>query len=141
MRTFLDTSVLVATFYSDHVHHSAILDLFLRFGKDGACCGAHSLAEVSGTLTCMPPPRRVGGAEALLFLEDVQANLSVIALNASDYVEAIHSAASQSVFGGGIYDALLTQCALKANAEAIYTLNEKHFVRLSPKIGSLVRSP
>ena len=133
--------MLIATFYSDHVHHSASLDLFLRFGKDKACCGAHSLAEVYGTLTGMPPPRRVGGAEALLFLDDVQANLSVVTLTDLEYVEAIRSSASQSVFGGGIYDALLAQCALKAKAEAIYTLNAKHFVRLSPKIASLVRPP
>ena len=141
MRAFLDTSVLVATFYADHVHHAASLDLFLRFGKDEACCAAHSLAEVYGTLTGMPPPRRVGGAEALLFLEDVRANLSVVTLNDSEYVEAIRLAASQLVFGGGIYDALLAQCALKANAEAIFTLNAKHFVRLSPRIASLVKAP
>jgi len=141
LKAFLDTSILVATFYSDHVHHSASLDLFLRFGKGDACCGAHSLAEVYGTLTGMPPPRRVGGAEALLFLNDVQSNLSIVTLSDLDYVEAIRSAASQSVYGGGIYDALLAQCALKANAEAIYTLNAKHFMRLSPRIGSLVKSP
>lgn len=133
--------MLVATFYSDHVHHSASLDLFLRFGKNDACCGAHSLAEVYGTLTGMPPPRRVGGAEALLFLDDVQANLSVVTLNDAEYTQAIRSAASQQVFGGGIYDALLAQCALKANAEALFTLNSKHFVRLSPRIATLVRSP
>lgn len=133
--------MLVATFYSGHVHHRASLDLFLRFGREEACCGAHSLAEVYGTLTCMPPPRRVGGAEALLFLEDVQANLSVVTLLDFEYVDAIRSAASQSVFGGSIYDALLAQCALKVNAEAIYTLNAKHFLRLSPRIGSLVKAP
>jgi len=74
-------------------------------------------------------------------LDDVQANLSVVTLTDLEYVEAIRSSASQSVFGGGIYDALLAQCALKAKAEAIYTLNAKHFVRLSPKIASLVRPP
>jgi predicted nucleic acid-binding protein len=141
LKAFLDTSVLVATFYGDHIHHSASLDLFLRFGKDKACCGAHSLAEVYATLTGMTPPRRVGGTEALLFLEDVQANLSVVTLDDFDYVAAIRSASSQSVFGGGIYDALLAQCALKAKAEAIYTLNAKHFLRLSYAIGSLVKAP
>ena len=141
MKAFLDTSVLVATFYGDHVHHNASLDVFLRFGKDGACCSAHSLAELYGTLTGMPPPRRIGGVEALLFLDDVQANLSVVTLTDLEYIEAIRSAASQLVFGGGIYDALLAQCALKANAEAIYTLNGKHFERLSPRVASLVQAP
>ena len=115
--------------------------MFLRFGKAEACYRADCLTEIYGTLTGMPPPRRVGGAEALLFLDDVQSNLSVITLTDADYVEAIRSAASQSVYGGGIYDALLAQCALKANAEAIYTLNAKHFLRLSPRIASLVKAP
>ncbi|MDR3688010.1 MAG: PIN domain-containing protein [Fimbriimonas sp.] len=141
MKAFLDTSVLVATFYGDHVHHNASLDLFLRFGKSETSCGAHSLAEVYGTLTGMPPPRRVGATEALLFLDDVQANLSIVTLSDSEYGDAIRSAASQQVFGGGIYDALLAQCALRVNAEAIYTLNAKHFLRLSPHIASMVRSP
>jgi predicted nucleic acid-binding protein len=39
------------------------------------------------------------------------------------------------------YDALLAQCALKAKADAIYTLNAKHFLRPSPEIGSLVKTP
>lgn len=51
MKAFLDTSVLVATFYADHEHHSPSIDLFLRFGKKYACCGAHSLAENSLVLT------------------------------------------------------------------------------------------
>ena len=141
MKAFLDTSVLVATFYSDHVHHRSSLDLFLRFGKKGTCCGAHSLAEVYATLTSMPPPRRVGGSEALLFLDSIRENLTIVSLADSDYMDAIQSAASQFIYGGGIYDALLVQSALKANAKAIFTLNIKHFVRLSPKISSLVKVP
>jgi predicted nucleic acid-binding protein len=141
VKAFLDTSVLVATFYSDHVNHRASLDLFLRFGKKGACCGAHSLAEVYAALTGMPHPRRVGGAEALLFLSDVRANLSIISLTDQDYLEAVSAATSSLIFGGGIYDALLAHCAVKAKAEVLYTLNEKHFVRLSPEIASIVRAP
>ncbi len=30
MKAFLDTSVLVATFYADHEHHRPSIDLFLR---------------------------------------------------------------------------------------------------------------
>jgi predicted nucleic acid-binding protein len=37
VKAFLDTSVLVATFYADHEHHSSSIDLFLRFGKTDAC--------------------------------------------------------------------------------------------------------
>ena len=123
------------------MHHNASLDLFLRYGKTETCCSAHSLAEVYGTLTGMPHPRRVGGAEALLFLNDIQANLSIITLTELDYIEVIRSASMQAVFGGRIYDALLAQCAIKAKADAIFTLNAKHFLRLSPQIASLVKAP
>ena len=51
VKAFLDTSVLVATFYADHEHHRPSIDLFLRFRKEEACCAAHSLAEVYVTLT------------------------------------------------------------------------------------------
>lgn len=36
MKAFLQTSVLVATFYGDHQHHQQSLDLFLRHGKTNA---------------------------------------------------------------------------------------------------------
>ena len=47
MKAFLDTSVLVATFYAQHEHHTPSIDLFLRFDKHDACCAAHSLADES----------------------------------------------------------------------------------------------
>ncbi|MBK5294677.1 MAG: AbrB/MazE/SpoVT family DNA-binding domain-containing protein [Acidobacteriia bacterium] len=45
----VDTPVLVATFCADHEHHPPSIDLFLRYGKEEACRGAHSLAEVYAT--------------------------------------------------------------------------------------------
>lgn len=46
MRAFLDTSVLIATFYADHQFHQPSVELFLRFKKSESSCGAHSLAEI-----------------------------------------------------------------------------------------------
>jgi predicted nucleic acid-binding protein len=43
--------------------------------------------------------------------------------------------------GGGVYDAILGRCALKARAEVIYTWNEKHFRRLGPEIAGRVAAP
>ncbi len=81
MKAFLDTSVLVATFYADHEHHSTSIDLFLRFGKKDACCAAHSLAEVYATLTGMPGRRRVSGNEGLLSLGGIRERLMLVALD------------------------------------------------------------
>ena len=71
MKAFLDTSILVPVFYGDHQHHEASLDLFLRFDKRQACCGAHSLAELYASLTRMPGKHRVTGEQAMIFLATV----------------------------------------------------------------------
>jgi len=141
MRAFLDTSVLVATFYADHEHHQASIDLFLRFGKDDACCGAHSLAEVYATLTGMRPPRRVSGDQALLFLGNIREQLTLIALDEQEYLRVAEAAADAGLAGGAIYDAMLGQCALKADAEVIYTWNVSDFTRLATPIPDRVRTP
>ena len=141
MKAFLDTSVLVATFYADHEHHPASIDLFLRFGKNNACCGAHSLAEVYATLTGMPGKRRVSGDEALLFLGDIRERLTLVALDEQEYFQMVETAAAAGLAGGAIYDAILGHCALKAKAEIIYTWNTKDFLRLPPAIAGRVKNP
>ncbi len=141
MKAFLDTSVLVASFYGDHEHHEASIHLFLRFRKDQVCCAAHSLSEVYSTLTGMPGAHRVSGDEALLFLENVRERMTTVALSDQEYFDAIASAAANGVSGGGIYDALLGHCALKAKAERLYTWNASHFRRLGPGIADRVSLP
>lgn len=140
MKAFLDTSVLVATFYADHEHHLPSIDLFLRFEKKEACCGAHSLAEVYATLTGMPGKRRVSGNEALLFLGDIRARLTLVALDEQEYFQMTEASAAANLISGAVYDAILGHCALKANAEVIYTWNTKDFMRL-PAIASRVKNP
>ena len=141
MKAFLDTSVLVATFYADHEHHPPSIDLFLRFGKKDACCGAHSLAEVYATLTGMPGQRRVSGNEALLFLGDIRDRLTLVTLNEQEYFQMAEASAEAGLAGGAIYDAILGHCALKAKAEIIYTWNTKDFLRLPPAIAGRVKPP
>jgi predicted nucleic acid-binding protein len=141
VKAFLDTSVLVATFYADHEHHRRSIYLFLRFGKKDACCGAHSLAEVYATVTGMPGKRRVSGDEALLFLGDIRERLTLVTLDGREYFQVAAASAASGLASGAIYDAILGHCALKAKAEAIYTWNPKDFLRLSPDIASRVRSP
>ena len=141
MKAFLDTSVLVATFYADHQYHPPSIDLFLRFGKRDACCGAQSLAEIYATLTGMPGKRRVSGDEAMLFLGDIGERLTLITLDGHEYLQMAEACAAGGLAGGAIYDAILGQCALKAKAETIYTWNAKDFLRLSPSIASRVKTP
>jgi predicted nucleic acid-binding protein len=127
MKGFLDTSVLVPVFYGDHVHHRASLELFIQFDKSTGCCGAHSLAEVYSTLTRMPGKHRISGEQALLFISSIRERLSIIALSADEYANALQTSAALGIVGGGIYDAMLAHCALKAKAEAIYTWNARYY--------------
>lgn len=141
MKALLDTSVLIATFYGDHEHHATSLDLFLRFGREDVCCGAHSLADVYATLTGMPGKRRVGSDAALLFLRDIRENLTLVSLDEREYFQLIEEATTAKLTGGAIYDALIGHCALKAKAKTLYTWNSKDFLRLPPEIARRVREP
>lgn len=141
MKAFLDTSVLVSTFYEEHEHHDPSLALFVGLNKKTGCTAAHCLAEVYSVLTGMPGKDRVAPEEALLFLSDVRERLAVISLSETDYEDVLTQAAKQGLVGGGIYDALLAKCALHAKAKAIYTWNVKHFVRLGEEIAGLVKRP
>jgi predicted nucleic acid-binding protein len=141
MKAFLDTSVLIATFYAHHQFHQPSIDLFLRFRKSESSCGAHSLAEIYASLTGRTGRERVSGKEAMLFLENVHERLTIVNLDDEEYFRAIEASSSLGVAGGAIYDSLLANCALKANARAIYTWNTKDFVRLGAAIAERVRTP
>ena len=89
----------------------------------------------------MPAPRRVSGDQALLFLTDIRAHLSVVALDADEYFQVLEFGSARGLAGGAIYDAVLGHCALKADAEAVYTWNTKDFLRLPEAISRRVKTP
>ncbi|MGB8013558.1 MAG: PIN domain-containing protein [Terriglobales bacterium] len=141
MKGFFDTSVLVPVFYGDHVHHRASLERFIQFDKATGCCGAHSLAEVYSTLTRMPGKHRISAEQAMLFVGSIRERLSVIALSSDEYADALEISAGRGIVGGGIYDALLAQCAIKADAEAIYTWNARHYGLCARDVAARLRMP
>ena len=141
MKGFLDTSVLVPVFYGDHVHHTASLNLFIQFDKKTGCCGAHSLAEVYSTLTRMPGKHRISGAQAMLFVGSIRERLSIVSLNGDEYADALQAASALGIVGGGIYDAMLAHCALKAQAETIYSWNGKHYLQCGLEVTRRLRAP
>ncbi len=133
--------MLVPAFYGDHEHHDPSIEIFLRHEKPDACCGAHSLAEVYSVLTGMSGKERVGPDEAMLFLGNIRERLTIIALTDEEYFECVETSTVLGIRGGMIYDAVLARCALKSQAETIYTWNIKHWKRLGPEIASRLRSP
>jgi predicted nucleic acid-binding protein len=141
VRWFFDTSVLVAAFLDEHVHHEASRKVYLKANKKHDCCAAHSLAEVYATLTRLPGSHRASGDQAMLFLKDIAGRLTFIALDAEEYWAAIANAADSGVLGGMTYDALLARCALKAKVNTIYTWNLAHFQQLGSDVAKLARTP
>lgn len=141
MRTFLDTSVLVAAFYGDHEHHGPSIALLAEQERATGCTAAHCLAEVCSVVTGMPGKDRVNPHEALLFLGDVRQRLAMITLQDAEYFAVLEHAAATAVAGGSIYDAIIAHCALKAKARILYTWNVRHFKRFGEQISSRVREP
>jgi predicted nucleic acid-binding protein len=142
VKSFLDTSVLVAAFHVEHPHHQPSFDLFVRCKKDDACCGLHSLAEVYGTLTGMRvASRRASGDQALLFISNIRERFMLVGLDEQEYFQTLQDSAAAGIAGGAIYDALLGQCALKAGAETLYTWNTKDFLRLPVAVTGRVKTP
>ena len=141
MKGFFDTSALVPLFYQDHVHHGPSQELFIQFNQSTGCCGAHSLAEVYATLTRMPGKRRISGEQAMLFISNIRERLSLVALSGEEYADALQASAARGIIGGAIYDAMLAHCALKAEAEAIYTWNTRHYTQCGPEVARRLRTP
>jgi len=141
VRAFVDTTVLLAAVNADHVHHRPSRELVLSLRRRHDACAAHSLAELYSTLTRMPFPQRRNANQAMLFVADVQARLTPIALTPEEYFTAISEYSAMGVVGGAIYDALIARCALKAQAEKIFTWNIRHFRQFGPEVEKKLRTP
>jgi predicted nucleic acid-binding protein len=141
VKSFFDTSVLVAAAVVAHEQHHRSLAVFAAADRKTGCCAAHTLAELYATLTRMPGKQRIISDQALLFLDEVEERLELVNLNTREYRLAINQAAHHGVLGGTVYDALLGQCALKAGATRILTWDVAHFQRLGPEIADRVRTP
>ncbi len=141
MKAFLDTSVLVAVFQEGHLHHEPSFNLFTRVEKKTAFCAAHSLAEFYAVATGLPGRLRVRAEHALLFIENILERLAVVSLTGEEYTAALRSFSSMGIIGGTIYDALIANCALKTEADAIYTWNIRQWQQLGPAIAGRIRTP
>jgi len=141
VKSFFDTSVLVAAFLEDHEHHERSFALFARARRETACCAAHTLAELYATLTRLPGRFRLTADQALLFLDSVAERLEIVSLDAKEYRSAIREAAAAGIVGGTVYDALLARCAIKARVAKIYTWNTAHFQRLGAESAGKVKTP
>jgi len=138
---FFDTNVMVAAFLSSHEHHENSRLRIKDLSPERSYCAAHSLAEVYAVTTRLPRRPTVPPEDVFLFLQDIQARLTPVTLDAPDYLAVLAQLRNDRFTGGRVYDALLLHCARKANAQRIYTFNLRDFQRLAPDLADRMSTP
>lgn len=142
MRVLFDTSVLIAALTRHHHEHaSAILWLNrVLAGEIDGCLSNHGVAELYSVMTGHPAWRIAPEAMLKVLREDL-ASFRLVPLLSEDYWHVVERLTQLDLPGGGIFDALHAQAALKAEVDVLLTLNAKHFTRLGVDVATLVRTP
>jgi len=143
VKVLYDTSVLLAALLVEHANHGLAFPQ-LELARQGTVQGylsTHSLAELYSVMTRLPPSLRVLPDEAEAVIVDLLDYLEPIPLLAAEYQQAIRQMVELRLVGGGIFDAIIAQAALKAGVEQLLTFNPKDFTRLGDRIASLVQVP
>ncbi|MDZ8024014.1 MAG: type II toxin-antitoxin system VapC family toxin [Nostoc sp. DedQUE01] len=143
MKVLFDTSVLVPALIVNHSKHSVCFSR-LKAAQSGQVQGfisTHTLAETYSVITRLPLQPRITPQQAENIIVDISQYLEAIPLLANDYQAAIAQMANLNLPGGGIFDALIAQAALKAEVAVLLTLNPNHFTRLGDAIANLVQVP
>jgi predicted nucleic acid-binding protein len=80
-------------------------------------------------------------AQAMIFLGTLRERLTVIALDPLEYFAGLERFPAVGIVGGTVYDAMLALCAMKAEAETLYTWNMRHFRQCGPDVEARLRTP
>lgn len=142
VKVLFDTSVLVPAMVPIHPMHRQYFYWMerVRNGEIKGVISVRSLAECFSTLTNLPIRPRISPAGAQHLIFDNLNAFDVELLTVEDYQAAIALMVTSGRSGGGIYDALIAQVALKAEVEILLTLNAKDFTRLGG-VARLVQVP
>lgn len=143
MKILFDSSILVPALVPAHPRHELCYP-YLKAAKEQqttAYVSTHSLAEVYSVITRLPVKPRPTPTQAQTLLTDLLTYVVAVSLEKADYTNAIDQMASLNLPGGGIFDALIAQAALKAEVNCLLTLNPDDFTRLAPELASLTNTP
>lgn len=143
MKVLFDTSVLVAALVISHPKHSICFPR-LKEAESRQVQGlisTHSLAETYSVITRLPVSPRITPGQAQSMIVGISPQLEIIPLLSNDYLAVIAQMVALNLPGGGIYDALIAQAALKAKADLLLTLNFDPFTCLGSAIANLVQIP
>lgn len=142
-RVLFDTSVLVATMLEEHPHHSKCFAWLqqVRTEEIKGFISTHSIAELYSVLTRFPRTPRINPGLAQQLIRENLNKFEKVALTVEDYEATVAKMVSLNLPGGGIFDALIAQAALKAGVDVLLTLNPNDFTRLGDRIARLVQVP
>ncbi len=143
MKVLFDTSVIIAASLPKHPNHAPCFVQLqaAKLSQIQGCLSTHSLAELYSVMTRMPSQPRMSPQEARTLIESYLPYLKAIPLGTADYQAALAQMATLNLPGGGIFDALIAQAALKISAAKILTLNSNHFTRLNAAIAQITPVP
>jgi predicted nucleic acid-binding protein len=143
VRTLFDTSVLVAAFEVSHPRHTVCLPWLQQAQTEQiqGLIATHTLAELYSVLTRLPVRPRISPELAQRLISENLERFEVIPLTTEDYQMVLAQMVNLNLTGGGIYDALIAQAAVKAEANTLLTLNPNHFTRLGEDMARLVQVP
>lgn len=142
MKILIDSNVLIAALLESHTHHQPSKELIERAFRNEyeVCMSLHCLAETYSQLTRLPT-MQVSPQVAISTMTYATDKLETVPLDADDYAKALTRAAHLGVFGGGVYDLLHFEAALKSGADMIATNNLKHFERACSDGSCKARTP
>lgn len=140
MRTYFDSSVLVAAFVEDEEHHECAMEALVK-ARAGFTC-THALAEVFGTLTGGRVNLQLTPGTAWDIIEqNIIDRLEIVELSLADYRQAVVDSQRVGARGGAIFDLLHLQAARRGKARKLYTLNVRHFRAFASDLASAITLP
>ncbi|MBW4583004.1 MAG: PIN domain-containing protein [Tildeniella nuda ZEHNDER 1965/U140] len=143
MKVLFDTSVIIAASLPKHPSHAPCFVQLqaAKLSQIQGCLSTHSLAELYSVMTRMPSQPRMAPQAARTLVESYLQYLEAIPLETADYQAEIAQMTALNLPGGGVFDALIAQAALKVSADRILTLNPSHFTRLNAAIAQNTQVP
>ncbi|MBD2294790.1 PIN domain-containing protein [Anabaena sphaerica FACHB-251] len=143
MKALFDTNILVSAMIEAHPNHAISLPWIQRVRNKSISgyISTHSIAELYAVITRLPLPKPLSTQQVHDIIINNLESFHTVDLESADYLQVLKNVTHLNITGGGIYDAIIAQTAIKANVDILLTFNSKHFIRLGKHIAQLVKDP
>lgn len=140
MRTYWDSSALLAAVISDEPNHPRASAALAAARDDWTT--PHALAECFATLTSGRKTVQLTPGDAWRVVEvNFLPRLRLFDLKPDGYLAAMKNAQSAGARGGALYDLLHLQAARQLKAQRIYTIHVRHFQAFAPDLAKFISAP